>query len=187
MALLEMHDAAFELRRAEIVPPTTLALGEGERLAYACTTERSAAIVAMMAAGIAHPTSGRVFVGAFDPRIQPVQVKRLAGYVPHEAVSHEFSSLTSYVEYRAALWGLPRAQSVVRARLLLERLEGVHEAFAYPLIGALLAGPRLVVLDRPQAAYAEQIVSAAGGCAIFSTHTSQRDAQRFLERAAVPI
>ena len=187
MALLEMRDAAFDVRGAEIVSPTTIALGEGERLGYACSTERSAAIVAMMAAGIARPSSGSVFIGAFDPRIQPVQVKRIAGYVPHEAVPHEFSSFARYVEYRAALWGLPRAQTVVHARLLLERLEGVHEAFAYPLVGALLAVPRLLVLDRPQAAYAAQIVSAAGACALFSTHTSQRDAQRFLERSMAAI
>jgi len=75
----------------------------------------------------------------------------------------------------------------VHARLLLERLEGVHEAFAYPLVGALLAEPRLLVLDRPQAAYAAQIVSAAGASALFSTHTSQRDAQRFLERSMAAI
>jgi ABC-type uncharacterized transport system ATPase subunit len=187
MALLEMQNAAFEVRRSELVPPTTLALGEGERLSYACTTERAAAIVAMMAAGIVKPSSGRVFIGAFDPRIQPVQVKRLAGYVPHEAVAHEFSSFAAYIEYRAALWSLPRSQSVIRARLLLEQLEGVHEAFAYPLIGALIADPKLIVLDRPQTAYAQQIADAAAACAIFSTHASQRDAQRFLERTGVTV
>jgi|SRR5579884_152497 len=186
MALLEMQNAAFERQKTLLAPPTTLALGEGEHLAYACTTERSASIVAMMAAGIVHPTNGRVFIGAFDPRIQPVQVKRLAGYVPHEAVAHEFSSFAAYIEYRAALWGLPCAQTVIRARSLLERLEGVHEAFAYPLVGALVAEPRLLVLDRPQTAYARQIARAAERCAIFSTHASQRDAQRFLEYAAVP-
>lgn len=186
MAILEMQGATFEMRGTVLVPPTTLWLGEGERLAYACTTERSASIVALLAAGVAHATQGRVFIGAFDPRIQPVQAKRIAGYVPHEAVPHEFASFTRYVEYRAALWGLPRAQSVVRAHLLLDRLEGVHEAFAYPLVGALLAQPRLLILDRPQAAYAQQIAGAAGECAIFSTHASQCDAQRFLDRVAVP-
>jgi ABC-type uncharacterized transport system ATPase subunit len=138
-----------------------------------------------MAAGLVRPTRGSVFIGAFDPRIQPVQVKRIAGYVPHEAVPHEFSSFARYVEYRAALWGLPRAETIIRARLLLERLRGVHEAFAYPLVGALLAQPRLLVLDRPQTAYAAQIVAAAVGCALFSTHASQCDAQRFVENSAV--
>lgn len=175
-----MRDAAFVRSGSEIVSPATLSVDEGERLAYACPNERSAATLALMAAGIVRPSSGRVFIGAFDTRIQPVQVKRMTGYVPYEAVVHEFSTFTSYVEYRAALWGLPRAQTVIRARALLERLEGVHEAFAYPLVGALIAEPRLLVLDRPQAAYAPQIIEAAQNCAIVSTHASEREAQRFL-------
>lgn len=185
MALLEMREATFEIRGAAVLAPTTISLDEGEHLAYACATERSATLVAMIAAGLVRPSSGSIFIGAFDPRIQPVQVKRIAGYVPHEAVPHEFASFTRYVEYRAALWGLPRALTVVRARRLLERLEGVHEAFAYPLVGALLAEPRLLVLDRPQAAYAAQIVDAAVQCAILSTHSSQRDVQHFLQRSPV--
>lgn len=187
MPLLEMREAAFTASGNDIVPATTLQLDEGEHLAYACATEKSASTLAMMAAGVVRPTSGRIYIGAFDPRIQPVQVKRITGYVPHEAIVHEFSSFTRYVEYRAALWGLPRAQTVIRARALLEQLDGVHEAFAYPLVGALLAEPRLLVLDRPQAVYAQQIFAAAGWRAIFSTHTSSRDAQRFSEYPKVTL
>lgn len=186
MPLLEIREAAFEARGEVVIAPTTLMLGEGERFAHACDSDRAAAALAMMAAGIVKPSRGRVFIAAFDPRIQPVQVKRIVGYVPHEAVAHEFPSFTKYIEYRAALWGVPRAQAVVQARALLERLEGVHEAFAFPLVGALIAQPHLLVLDRPQAAYAAQITAAAGHRAILSTHASQRDAQRFLERSAVP-
>ncbi len=185
MAILDMREAAFETRAHRFLPPTTLKVEEAERLAYACATERGASVLAMMAAGIVRASAGNVFIGAFDPRIQPAQVKRIAAYVPHEAVPHEFTSFARYVEYRAALWGLSRAQSAVQARILLEQLAGVHEAFAYPLIGALLGHPRLLVLDRPQTAYAAQIHVAAGDCAVFSTHTSQRDAQRFVALAQV--
>jgi ABC-2 type transport system ATP-binding protein len=185
MALLEMRDAQYARARRTIVPPLCLTLGEGEHLAYACGDERAAAVTALMAAGLVNPSEGHVFVAAFDPRIQPVQVKRIVGYVPHEAVPHDFPSFTKYIEFRAALWGLPRAQSVVRARALLAQLDGVHEAFAYPLAGALLSGPRLLVLDRPQSAYAEQIVATARSCAIFSTHVTQREADRF-SGVAVP-
>jgi ABC-type taurine transport system ATPase subunit len=177
--MLELREASFARAGRTIVAPLSLALGEGERLAYSCADETCASILALMAAGLVKPTSGRVFIAAFDPRIQPVQAKRIAGFVPHEALQHEFPSFTRYIEFRAALWGLPRAQAVVRANALLAHLDGVHEAFAYPLVGALLAQPRLLVLDRPQTAYAQQILDAAGECAIFSTHTSPRDAQRF--------
>jgi ABC-2 type transport system ATP-binding protein len=186
MALLEMREAQFVRACHTIVAPLTLTLGEGEHLAYACGDDRASAVTALMAAGLVRPSAGRVFIAAFDPRIQPVQVKRIVGFVPHEAVPHDFPPFTRYIEFRAALWGLPRAQSVVRARALLAQLDGVHEAFAYPLAGALLSGPRLLVLDRPQSAYAEQIVSAAKECAIFSTHVTQFQADRF-SRAAVPV
>ncbi len=183
MALLEMRAASFARGGRTIVPPITLALGENERLAHACDDDASASTMALLAAGLVKPTAGRVFIAAFDPRIQPVQVKRIVGYVPHEALPHDFASFTRYIEFRATLWGLPRAHSIVRARALLARLEGVHEAFAYPLVGALLSQPRLLVLDRPQCAYAQQILEVAHACAIFSTHVSQRDAQRFAAEA----
>lgn len=180
-----MREASFTRAGRTLVAPMTLALDEGGHLAHACTDETAASTIALMAAGLVKPSSGRVFIAAFDPRIQPVQVKRIVGYVPHEALPHDFPSFARYIDFRAALWGLPRAQCAVRARSLLARLHGVHEAFAYPLVGALLAQPRLLVLDRPQAAYAAQILEAAGDCAIFSTHTSPRDAERF-NAIAVP-
>lgn len=186
MALLELRAATFVRSGRTVVAPLTLTLGENERLAYACAGDTAASTTALMAAGLVKPSSGRVFIAAFDPGIQPVQVKRIVGYVPHEALPHDFPSFTRYIEFRAALWGLPRAQSAVHARALLAQLDGVHEAFAYPLVGALLAQPRLLVLDRPQAAYAPQIFSATHDCAIFSTHASERDAQRF-SSVMVPV
>ena len=187
MALLEMRAATYASGGATIAGPVTLTLEEGDRAAYMCAGGNAAQAVAMLAAGLLRASEGTVFIAAFDPRIQPVQVKRIVGFVPHDAPAHDFSSFTKYIEYRAALWGLPRAQSVVRGRALLARLEGVHEQFAYPLAGALLASPRLLVLDRPQAVYAAQILNAAGSeCAVFSTHASESDAQAFQSRCAVP-
>jgi ABC-type Na+ transport system ATPase subunit NatA len=184
--LLEMRDATFRRGGEELVSAQNVALEEGNRLAHACAGNRAAAIVAMMAAGLVRTSGGAVYVGAFDPRIQPVHVKRLAGYVPHDALPYEFPSFEQYIEYRAALWQLPQAESVVRARHILAGLDGIHESFAYPLAGALIAQPRLLVLDRPQAVYGPQIVDAAKTCAIFSTHGSENEAARFSRACAVP-
>lgn len=182
--LLEMRDAGFA-RGASVVDPRTLIVGEGEWSAQACRDADEAAALAMMAAGLVKASTGRVFVGAFDPTIQPVQVKRIVGYVPHEAVPNEFDSPARYVEYRCALWGLDPARAAARARALWAQLEGVHEAFAFPLVGALLAEPRLLVLDRPQPAFAPQIAAAAGAAAVFSTHVSAERAAQFSHQAAI--
>jgi hypothetical protein len=114
-------------------------------------------------------------------------VKRLTGYVPHDALPYEFPSFEQYIEYRAALWQLPQAESVVRARRILDGLDGIHESFAYPLAGALIAQPSLLVLDRPQAVYGPQIIGVAKSCAIFSTHGSENEAVRFRETSAVRV
>lgn len=182
-----MRAAKFRRGGEELVAAQDLELDEGGRLAHACNGSRAATIVAMMAAGLVRASSGAVYVGAFDPRIQPVHVKRLAGYVPHDALPNEFPSFEQYIEYRAALWQLPQSESVVRARHILSGLDGIHESFAYPLAGALIAQPQLLVLDRPQSVYGRQIVEAAKNCAIFSTHGSENEAARFGEACAVRV
>ncbi|HEV3152400.1 MAG TPA: hypothetical protein VGZ02_01200 [Candidatus Baltobacteraceae bacterium] len=186
MPLLEMRSVTYVHHGRTLTGPVTLALEERGRLAYACGDAFAACALSLIAAAIVKPSTGTVFIGAFDTRVQPVHSKRIAGYVQHEAGAHDFTSFTRYIEYRAALWGLPRAESIVRARALLTKLDGVHEQFAYPLVGALIAMPQLLVLDRPQAAYALSILEAAGGCAIFSTHADERDAERFAAACGVP-
>lgn len=180
--MLELREVRFGSRLA----PVSLRLDERELHARAFASSDAAALFALIAAGLLRPTAGDVFLAGYDPRIQPVQAKRIAGYVPHEAVPHAFRSFERYVEYRAALWGIPLAQASIRAATLLEQLDGVHEAFAYPLIGALLPSPKILVLDRPQAVYARRILEAAAGCAVLSTHLSERDAQAFAPQA-VPV
>ncbi|HVS46363.1 MAG TPA: hypothetical protein VMS32_06820 [Verrucomicrobiae bacterium] len=177
--ILRMRAAAFARCGEVLVAPLTLELNDGARLARTFATAREAEIAALMACGIVHASTGSVFIGEFDPRIQPTQCKRLATYAPHEAVTSEFSSFETFIEYRAALWGVEPALALTRARAILERLDGLHEAFAYPLAGALIGSPKLLVLDRPQAAYVDAILSAAGSCAVFSTHLVAREAAAF--------
>jgi hypothetical protein len=93
-------------------------------------------------------------------------------------------SLERYTAYRAALWGIDPVRAVAHAKLLMERLDGMHEAFAYPLIGALIGDPKIVVFDRPQPAYAAQILSACGARATFTTQLSNAAAAPFGHDAA---
>ena len=177
--LLQMRAASFAQGSRVIVQPQTLSLAEHERLALGCAGDLAASALAMMASGVVKASTGHVFVGAFDPRIQPVQAKRLATLVPYAPLTLDFPSFERYIEYRAALWGLPFDESVVRARRIVEQLDGVHEAFAYPLAGALITQPRLLVLDRPQIAYGARIAAVAKHCAVFSTHASVAYAEEF--------
>ena len=177
--VLEMRAAAFARRGATIVPPTDLLLGERESAALICPDARAAAVAARMAAGIVKASEGAVYICGFDPRLQPVQSKRLAGFVSHALTSADFASLDRYIDYRAALWGLPRAQSIVQARHLRSAVREIDDAYAFPLVAALLARPALLVLDRPAVACVSQIRSIAHDCAVLSTHAGAQQADRF--------
>ncbi len=173
-----MRAAGFDGDRASLAP-LTLDVRFGEHAARAFSSAQEAAVAARLAAGIVKAGCGSVSIEGFDPRVQPAHCKRIAAFVPHDPLPLEAFDFERYVLYRAALWNVDPMRAVAHAKLVVERLEGVHEAFAYPLAGALAVNPKLLVLDRPAPAYAPQILAAAGPRAVFSTHLSERDAAAF--------
>jgi ABC-type taurine transport system ATPase subunit len=181
--LLRMREACFAARGAP-VGPVTLDVDPGERAALVCASVREANVVALLAAGIVKAGSGCVLLDQYDPRVQPAHCKRVAAFVPHDPLPLAGLEFERYVAYRAALWGLDPRRALAHAKLLMERLEGVHEAFAVPLAGALVCNPKILILDRPQPVHAACIVAAAGPRAIFSTHLNAADAGAFQRLAA---
>lgn len=178
MPLLRMREARFT-SPAVTAGPVTLDLEIGEHAALELTSAREATIVALLASGIVKASSGCVLIGDYDPRVQSVACKRIAGFVPHEPFALDDHEFARYVGYRAALWNVDPQQARQHAERLRVRLAGMHETLAYPLIGALIGRPKLVVLDRPQAAYAAQIIALVGKRALVSTHADAASARAF--------
>jgi ABC-type sulfate/molybdate transport systems ATPase subunit len=173
-----MRDASFG-NGGDTVGPVTVDVRAGEHVTLVCASPREASVTAMLGAGLVKATAGNVSIGEFDPRVQPVHCKRIAAYVPHAAMPLPEMDFERYIAYRAALWNVDRIRATTHAKLILERLEGVHEAFAFPLAGALITPATLVVLERPQPAYAERILAAVGSRSMFSTHLERASAELF--------
>ncbi|MHB8141117.1 MAG: hypothetical protein ACYDHD_07715 [Vulcanimicrobiaceae bacterium] len=184
VALLEMRDAEFAAPDGRRCGPISMSLERGMRQACLCRDAWEARAIARLASGVIKTSHGFVLIGDFDPRLQPTQCKRIAAYVAHDAMPLDGMPFERFIAYRAALWDLDLDAALTRSRMLLAQLEGLHEAFAVPLVAALLAQPRLLVLDRPQAVYARAILAAASDCAVFSTHDLPRDIDAFDECAA---
>ena len=157
----------------------SLNLELGERAALHCTSAAQAAVVALLASGIVKASGGCVLIADYDPRVQPVHCKRIAALVPHEPFALDEAEFERFVAYRAALWNVDAKRASGRAQQLRELLAGMHEALAYPLIGAMIGQPKLVVLDRPQPVYAAAILEATGECAVLSTHIDAAAAAAF--------
>ncbi len=173
-----MRDATFS-RGDLCAGPVTLDLARGERAALNVASPQEAAIVALLATGIVKASSGCVLIGDYDPHVQSVACKRIAALVPHEPFALDEDEFDRYIAYRAALWNLETQRAHVHAALLRKRLAGMHEALAYPLIGALVGMPQLVVLDRPEPAYAPQIFAAIGRRALLTVHSDASAARVF--------
>ncbi len=177
-----MRDASYTPRGEAVVAPVTFDVAPGEHVARICASAREAQALAMMGAALVKPTSGIVSIGEYDPRVQPVHCKRLAAFVPHDPLPFTEMNVESFIGYRAALWDIDPERARAHALVLLERLSGIHEAFAYPIVAALLGSPSLLVLDRPQPVFAKKILAAAGPCAVFSTHLDAAGAFEFTAR-----
>ncbi|MEO9263770.1 MAG: hypothetical protein ABI282_06715 [Candidatus Baltobacteraceae bacterium] len=177
--VLRMRDVTHVANGEIVVAATSLDVFADTQCAILRASAREAAMLAMLAAGQARPSSGAVLIGEYDPRVQPVHCKRIVGFVPHDPLPIAPSMFSRYIDYRAALWDIDARRARAHAALLLERLGGLHEAFAYPLVAALISSPELLVLDRPQLAHAPDILSVTGRVAIFSTHVDAACARAY--------
>lgn len=174
-----MREATYVRKGETIVSRTSLDVFADAQLAVERSNPREAKMLALLAAGIARPTQGSVLIGEYDPRVQPVHCKRIAAYVPHDPMPVAPSTFARFIDYRAALWNIDAERAHAHASRILERLSGLHEAFAYPIVAALIASPELLVLDRPQPLYAPAIFAAVGRTAVFSTHVDREGARAF--------
>lgn len=114
-----------------------------------------------MLAGFLSPTSGGATVAGFDVESQPLQAKRVLGYLPEGAPSYGEMSVREFLEFLADVRGLkdePRWQRIddVVDRLSLERvleqpIDTLSKGFKrrVGLAGAILHDPKVLILDEP--------------------------------------
>lgn len=169
MAVLSFGDASFSRHGRTLLRPVSLTVECGEKAALACESASAAWIAARMAAGIVKCTSGSVFVCDFDPKIQPVHVKRFVGLVPCEPPRVPLLA-EQYFAYRAALWGLDEREAVERGMTLLSMSDGLDRAQQLALAGALLHAPALLILERPGDGLRAAAEAMLGASALFATY-----------------
>lgn len=144
-----MREASFRRDGSTLLAPVSMTLDCGARAELTCETNVAAGIAARLAAGICKCTDGSVFVADFDPKIQPVQVKALVGFLPSERPRNPLPA-DEYFAYRAALWGLNKTATLQKGHALLAMLDGLEPGEAALLAGMFLHDPRLLVLERPR-------------------------------------
>ena len=115
----------------------------------------------LMLMGLTEPTAGDVSVLGFDPRYEPLEVKRRVGYLPEHVALYDDLSARANLSYTADLNGVRSAEARERVATALERV-GLAEAadrkvreFSHGMrqrlgiADVLVKRPRLIVLDEP--------------------------------------
>ena len=174
-----MIDAAFRIDAQNVVGPLNITLEAGEAASLCLENPRAASIAARLAAALIKTTTGTVLVGNFDAKVQPVQVKRLVGFVPVNPTTPPFKNIDAYFRFRADLWEVERSLALQRGRTFLEQCERPSDPYAIALAGALISPCALIVWDQPRAEYIYLAKNErSAGAAILTTHAmpSQREA-----------
>jgi ABC-2 type transport system ATP-binding protein len=145
-----------------------------------------------MMVGLLRPDSGTIRIGGYDIVRQPIETKRMLGYVPDSPHLYEKLTARDYLEFRCRMYGVPAGIRRARIDALLERFglaaeqhqllgsysHGMRQKTA--LAGALVHEPHYLFLDEPHvgldprtARTLRDVLSelAASGRAVFlSTH-----------------
>ncbi len=175
MPVLAIRDVTFGRGGVVVLESLNVTVEAGQRKTDVRRNRFAASVVAQIAAGIVKPTRGKVFISEYDPAIQPVQSKRLVGFVPASLPEQQFGGIERYIAYRAALWSIDCEVAMQRARQALSMLASTEANFAKALAGALISAPPLVVLDQPPENSAAEVFAAIGNAGLFTTHASTEE------------
>ncbi|HKA40045.1 MAG TPA: ATP-binding cassette domain-containing protein [Burkholderiales bacterium] len=145
---LAVNDVSFSVERGEVLGFL------GPNGAGKSTTMR-------MLTGFIPPTSGRITIGGHDVVEEPLQAKRLVGYLPENAPGYADMTVHGFLNFAAELRGLAgdaRKQAVSRAvelcfleNVLYQTIDTLSKGYKHRtcLAQALIHDPDILIMDEP--------------------------------------
>ncbi|HEY0798006.1 MAG TPA: hypothetical protein VGD50_02595 [Candidatus Baltobacteraceae bacterium] len=147
--------------------PFSASLAAGGSLNFIARDTREARVVARMAAGIVKATTGSISIGDYNPRMQPVQAKRLVAFALGHDPGVTRANFDRAVVLRAALWEIDAASALAHAHRIRAALGDDDDALA--LAVALPQALPLVVLELPRLSLLAPLRVMLPNAAIFAT------------------
>ena len=162
MALaIETHELTKRYGDQIAVNALTLEVKQGEIFGFLGPNGAGKTTTLLMLLGLSEPTAGTARVCGYDPTRDPLQVKRLVGYLPESVGFYEDMTALQNLTYVARLNGLEKSGIPRKIEALLDQVGLLTEARkrvgAYSrgmrqrlgIAEVLLKDPQVVFLDEP--------------------------------------
>lgn len=160
-AIIETRDLVKRYGNLVAVDQLNLRIEPGEIFGLLGPNGAGKTTAILMLMGLTEPTAGSVRVLGYDPVRQPIEVKRVVGYLPEHVAMYDDLSARENLYYIADLNAIPLAEATRRIAYALERV-GLADVADRPvrefshgmrqrlgIADVLVKKPRVVVLDEP--------------------------------------
>jgi len=159
--MIEVHDLVKRWGARDAVSHVTFAVGRGEIVGFLGPNGAGKSTTMRMITGYLRPTSGEVRLAGVSVTQDSKAVRASIGYLPENNPLYEDLRVREYLDFRAAIKGVPRGQRASRITRVLEACEVTEVADRIigtcskgfrqrvGLADALLADPPVLILDEP--------------------------------------
>lgn len=143
------------------VDDVSFSVGRGEMFGFLGPNGAGKTTTIKMITGLLYPSSGTAVIGGHDIQAEPLEAKRILGYIPDNPFLYEKLTGREYLSFMADLYSIKHADRSGRIEDLLRLFElhekgndlvqgysrGMRQKIA--LAGALIHSPRIIILDEP--------------------------------------
>ncbi len=159
--MIKVQDLAKSFGAKRAVDGVSFSVERGEVLGFLGPNGAGKSTTMRMVTGFIPPTSGKVAVGGFDVTEQPIQAKRLIGYLPENAPAYTDMTVYGFLKFAAELRGLrgeSRKKAVNRVvemcfleRVVHQSVDTLSKGYRHRTCFAqsIIHDPDILVLDEP--------------------------------------
>lgn len=159
--MIQVQNLAKSFGPKKAVNGVSFKVEKGEVLGFLGPNGAGKSTTMRMITGFIPPTSGTVTVGGFDITQNPIDAKKLIGYLPENAPSYNDMTVYSFLDFTAELRGLTgdtRKKAVARAvemcfleNVLQQSVDTLSKGYRHRTCFAqsIIHDPPVLILDEP--------------------------------------
>ncbi len=161
MAMIEIHNLSKRYRELTAVKDLNLSIEKGDVFGFIGPNGAGKTTTIKVLATLLEPTTGQAFVDGIDVVRNPLEVRRVIGYMPDFFGVYDDVKVWEYLDFFAAAYKIPanKRKSIIDDVLELTDLTGKREAYVESLsrgmkqrlclAKTLVHDPKVLLLDEP--------------------------------------